>query len=74
MGWQKMTIQEIQRSDRPFLLPVDVAEVLQCDPQCIRILARTDRDQLGFPVCVVGKRTKIPRIPFLKFMGVEVQQ
>ena len=39
MGWQKMTIQEIQKSDRPFLLPADVAEVLQCDPQCIRILA-----------------------------------
>ena len=67
-----MTIQEIQSSDRSFLLPADVAEVLECDPQCIRILARTDRDKLGFPVCVVGKRTKIPRIPFLRFMGVEV--
>ena len=67
-----MTIQEIQSCDRSFLLPADVAEVLECDPQCIRILARTDRDKLGFPVCVVGKRTKIPRIPFLRFMGVEV--
>lgn len=67
-----MTIQEMQQSDRTFLRPADVAEVLQCDPQCIRILARTDRDQLGFPVCVVGKRTKIPRIPFLRFMGMEV--
>ena len=67
-----MTIQEIQKSDRPFLLPVDVAEVLGCDPQCIRILARTDRNSLGFPVCVVGHRTKIPRIPFLRFMGMEV--
>ena len=69
-----MTIQEIQSSDRSFLLPADVAEVLECDPQCIRILARTDRDKLGFPVCVVGKRTKIPRIPFLRFMGVEVSE
>lgn len=66
-----MTIEEIRQSDRTFLRPVDVAEVLQCDPQCIRILARTDRDQLGFPVCVVGKRTKIPRVPFLRFMGLE---
>ena len=67
-----MTIQEIQKSERPFLRPVDVAEVLGCDPQCIRILARTDRDRLGFPVCVIGTRTKIPRIPFLRFMGIEV--
>lgn len=67
-----MTIQEIQNCERSFLRPADVAEVLECDPQCIRILARTDRDKLGFPVCVVGKRTKIPRIPFLRFMGMEV--
>lgn len=67
-----MTIQEMQKSERTFLLAAEVAEVLGCDPQCIRILARTDRDKLGFPVCVVGKRTKIPRIPFLRFMGVEV--
>lgn len=35
---------------------------------------RWDRDQqglLGFPVMVTGNRTKIPRIPFLKFCGVE---
>lgn len=68
-----MTIEEIRQSDRTFLRPVDVAEVLRCDPQCIRILARTDRDQLGFPVCVVGKRTKIPRVPFLRFMGIECE-
>lgn len=35
---------------------------------------RWDRGQqglLGFPVMVTGNRTKIPRIPFLKFCGVE---
>ena len=66
-----MTIDEIRASDKAYLLPVDVAGILECDPQCIRILARTDRDALGFPVCVVGRRTKIPRIPFLRFMGLE---
>lgn len=66
-----MTIQEMQKSTRAFLLPVDVASVLECDPQCIRILARTDRAALGFPVVVTGNRTKIPRVPFLRFMGFE---
>ena len=67
-----MTIQEMQQSQQMFLRPVDVAGVLECDPQCIRIMARTDRAALGFPVVVMGNRTKIPRVPFLRFMGIEI--
>lgn len=66
-----MTIQEMQLSKQAFLRPADVAGVLECDPQCIRIMARTDREALGFPVIVMGRRTKIPRVPFLRFMGVD---
>lgn len=69
-----MTISEMQQCSRAFLLPADVAGVLNCDPQWIRIMARNDRDALGFPVCVMGRRTKIPRIPFLRFMGAEVSE
>lgn len=32
---------------------------------------RERQERLGFPVMVTGNRTKIPRIPFLKFCGVE---
>ncbi len=31
-----MTLQEIQASDKPILRPVDIAPILQCDPQCQR--------------------------------------
>lgn len=64
-----MTVSEIQASNKPYLTPVEVAEVLECDPQAIRLAARDNPGQLGFPVVRVGKRTKIPRIPFLRFLG-----
>jgi hypothetical protein len=66
---RQMTIKEIQAADRPYLTPDDVAGVLECDPHAIRLAARDNPEQLGFPVMRVGRRTKIPRIPFLRFMG-----
>ncbi len=70
-----MTLQEIQASDKPILRPVDIAPILQCDPQYIRDIARSNPVTLGFPVLVMGKRVKIPRIPFLQFLGYkEVSQ
>lgn len=65
-----MTIEEIKASDKLFLTPCDIAPVLECDPHAIRIIARDCPEQLGFPVIRVRSRTKIPRIPFLQFMGV----
>lgn len=64
-----MTLDEIRESDKAVLTPADVAEVLQCDPQDIRTTARLAPERLGFPVSIIGHRTKIPRISFLKFMG-----
>ena len=67
-----MTLEEIKNSDKTVLTANDVAQVLRCDPQCIRIMARENPLLLGFPVIVVRTRTKIPRLPFLRYMGVEV--
>lgn len=67
-----MTIQEMQQSEKLFLTPAEVARVLNCDPQAVRIMARTKPERLGFPVTVVGTRTRIPRVPFLRYLGVAV--
>lgn len=64
-----MTIQEMLASEAEVLPPTDVAEVLKCDPQYVRLTARDRPEALGFPVIVVGKRVKIPRMPFLRRMG-----
>ena len=64
-----MTLDEIRNSTKEVLTPADIADVLNADPQDIRVQARTSPEKLGFPVIIIKSRTKIPRIPFLRFMG-----
>lgn len=69
-----MTINEIKASDKVMLTPADVAEALGVDAQGIRIMAREQPERLGFPVTVIGREgrgVRIPRVPFLRFMGYE---
>ena len=69
-----MSLDEIRRSDKAFLTPADVAPVIGCDPHLIRIVARDAPEKLGFPVTRIGTRTKIPRVPFLRYLGEEVER
>lgn len=64
-----MTLDEIKASDKSVLTPAEVAEVLGRDAQDVRIQARLAPEKLGFPVIIIKSRTKIPRVPFLRFMG-----
>ena len=64
-----MTLDEIKACDKSTLTQAEIADVLNCDAQDIRIQARMAPEKLGFPVIVVKTRTKIPRVPFLRFMG-----
>ena len=66
-----MTLDEIRRSGKVTLTPKEAAEVLGCNPQTIRVCAKQQPWRLGFPVCVVGNRVKIPTEGFLKFMKGE---
>ena len=65
-----MTLDDLKRIDREFLTPAQVAEILNCSAHGVRVWARQKPEQLGFPVCIVGSRVKIPKRPFLRFMGV----
>lgn len=67
-----MTLQEILNSEKPCLTPADVAPVLGSDPHTIRCTAHQRPELLGFPFTFSGNRMKIPRIPFLRFMGVNI--
>lgn len=66
-----MTLEEIRASGKTVLTPGDVAEVLAADPQDIRLTAREHPERLGFSVAVIGTRTKIPRVAFLRWMEGE---
>lgn len=67
-----MTLQEIIDCDKDVLIPSDIAETLGTHPYTISIEARDNPERLGFPVIRLGKFTKIPRLAFLRYMGVEI--
>lgn len=64
-----MTLDEIKTSTEIFLTPNDVATIIGSDAQTIRSTAKEDPRKLGFPVTIVGSRVKIPRKPFLAWIG-----
>lgn len=66
-----MTLAEIKQTEKAMLTPADIAPVLGCDPNSIRLAARSCPALLGFPVTVVGNRTLIPRKSFLRHIGEE---
>jgi hypothetical protein len=63
-----MKYEEILSSDKDFLIPKDVAEVLGCDQYKINVQAKEDPGKLGFPVCMIGTRVRIPRMGFIRWM------
>lgn len=62
-------MQKLMEIDRDYLLPAEVAPAMGWDAHAIRLQAHEDPSKLGFPVVVYKTRTKIPKIPFLRFMG-----
>jgi hypothetical protein len=66
-----MTLKEIELLDKETLTPAEVASCTGFDRQYLTIEAREHPENLGFPVIVVGHRTKIPKEAFLKFMRGE---
>ena len=69
-----MTMNELIKSDKTFLLAADIAPILGCAAQSIRIQARHDPAKLGFPAVVIGTRILIPRQKFMEFLGLESNQ
>lgn len=63
-----MTYQELLNSDKIMLVPEDVTDVLGCKPYSINVQAQADPKKLGFPVCVLGRRIKIPRKAFIEWL------
>ena len=64
-------LARIAASGKEMLSPTDVASVLGCHPYAINVMASTDPGRLGFPVCKIGNRVKIPRRAFLRWAGYE---
>lgn len=61
-------LDAIKRMETPTITPAQAAPVLGCDPHWIRLVARQQPERLGFPVTVIRSRTKIPRVPFIRYI------
>ena len=72
-GAQVQSLKELAALDTVYITPDQAAKALGCNGHTIRVMASTEegRSALGFPVVRLGKRTKIPRIPFLRYLGLE---
>lgn len=70
-----MTIDEIRKCDKPYLIPADIAPVLGTTEYAISVQVKEDKqngiNSFPFPTIRIGNRTKIPRLPFLAAMGYE---
>lgn len=69
-----MTLDEMRACPREYLIPREVAPLLGCDPYAINVAAKRCPERLGFNVCVIGTRVKIPRLGFIKWMEGESDQ
>ena len=63
-----MTLDDMRTCDKAMLTPDDVSEVLGCNGYAINLQCKEDPRKLGFPVCVLGTRVKIPRVAFLRWL------
>lgn len=68
----KSTLQDLISYPKDFFTPQQVGDVLGCDPQALRIIARQRPELMQFPFQIVGNRVKFPKRPFLRYMGIRV--
>lgn len=67
-----LTLKELCASEKTYFTPGDVCGVLGSNPQTIRVTARQRPDLIGYEFTFVGNRMKIPKIPFLRFLGINI--
>lgn len=65
------TLEQLINSDKAAFSPGDVAGVLGCDPHTLSLTARQKPERIRFPFYFSGNRMKIPKVTFLRFLGIE---
>lgn len=70
-----MTMDEIKRSDKMYLIPSDISGILGCAAYNINLQVKADKENginsFPFPTILIGTRVKIPRLAFIKAMEGE---
>ena len=64
-------IRAIIDKPRAYLVATEVGPVLNLSDPAIRAQARAG--MLPFPAVCVGQRVRIPKIPFLRYLGYDIE-
>ena len=62
-----LTMEEIKALDRPYVIPIEVAHLLGCQPYYLNLSA--EAGMLGIAHIRSGNRLKISRAAFLEYCG-----
>lgn len=64
-------LARIEALDKEMLVPTDIAKYLGCSAYSINVATEGGKNPFPFPVIRMGRRVRIPKIPFLKAMRGE---
>lgn len=65
-------LDRIEKLDKEMLVPKDVCKYLGCSAYTINIATEDGKNPFPFPIIRLGRRVKIPKIPFIKTMRGEL--
>ena len=71
---QVMSMTELERIealDKEMLAPKDICKYLGCSAYTINVATENGKNPFPFPVIRMGRRVRIPKMPFLKAMRGE---
>ena len=72
MTSEKMSeLDRIEALPKDMLVPTDIAKYLGCSPYTINVATEGGKNPFPFPIIRMGRRVRIPKIPFIQVMRGE---
>ena len=65
-------LDRIEALDKEMLVPTDICKYLGCSAYRINVATEGGKNPFPFPVIRLGRRVKIPKMPFIKAMRGEL--
>ena len=64
-----MTVEDLKRMKEPIISGTTAARLIGMHPTRLIGYAREHPERIQFPFQISGNRMKVPRIPFLRWLG-----
>ena len=64
-------LRRIEALPKDILVPTDICKYLGCSAYAINVATENGKNPFPFPVIRIGRRVRIPKMPFIKAMRGE---